>query len=72
MEVKAEKSRNPSLPNRINKFQQKTPPTQPKFEGRCECIKGFVFYGADSMHTDRYNTTMSEINEYVEMIYTYG
>jgi hypothetical protein len=72
MKFKSEKSGSPSPPKRVNIYQQQTTTTQTKFEGRCEDIKGFIFYCADDRQADRYNLTMREIDECVDRTYTYG
>jgi hypothetical protein len=45
---------------------------QPKFEGRCDDLKGFTFYCTDSRQTAGYNTSIKELAEYVGRTYTYG
>jgi hypothetical protein len=58
---------------RYNRFQHKKTTTQePKFNGRCDDIRGFVFDCADGKQADRYNTTIREITAYVGRTYDYG
>jgi hypothetical protein len=45
---------------------------QPKFEGRCDEIKGFTWDCADGRNTDRYNISTKEIAQCMGHIYTYG
>jgi hypothetical protein len=45
---------------------------QPKFEGRCDDLKGFTFDCTDSRQTAGYNTSIKELAEYVGRTYTYG
>jgi hypothetical protein len=58
---------------RYSRFQHKKTTTQePKFNGRCDDIRGFVFDCADGKQADRYNTTIREITAYVGRTYDYG
>jgi hypothetical protein len=45
---------------------------QPKFEGRCDGLKGFTFDCNDSRQTTGLNTSIKELAEYVGRTYTYG
>jgi hypothetical protein len=45
---------------------------QPKFEGRCDDLKGFTFDYTDSRQKAGYNTSIKELAEYVGRTYTYG
>jgi hypothetical protein len=72
-EVKVEKTSNTAAPKRYNRFQQKRATTQePKFDRRCEDIKGFVFYCANGKHANRYNITIRETTAYFGITYDYG
>jgi hypothetical protein len=56
-------------------YKQKMKPAstpQPKFKGRCDGIKGFVFDCADGKQSDCYNVAMKELAEYVGREYTHG
>ena len=44
-------------------------PRQPKFEGRCEALKGHVFDCSDARQSDMYTKTVKEIAEYVGRTY---
>jgi hypothetical protein len=57
---------------RYNRFQRKRARTQePKFNGRYEDIKGFVFDCANGKQADWYNVTVREITAYVGRTYDY-
>jgi hypothetical protein len=59
--------------NRYHQQQKEQPTTlQPRFEGRCDDIKGFVFDCSNGRQADRYNMAMREIAEYVGRTHTYG
>jgi hypothetical protein len=45
---------------------------QPKFEGKCEELKGFVFDCSDSKQADVFAKTMKEIAGYVGRTFRYG
>jgi hypothetical protein len=45
---------------------------QPKFEGKCDGLKGFIYDCYDGHQTDRYSILMKDITEYVGRDYTYG
>jgi hypothetical protein len=45
---------------------------QPKFEGRCDGLKGFTFDCTDSLQTTGFNTSIKELAKYVGRTYTYG
>jgi hypothetical protein len=49
-----------------------TPPKQPKFEGKCEDLKGHILDCSDSRHTDFYSKTATEIAEYIGHEYKFG
>jgi hypothetical protein len=58
---------------RYSRFQHKKTTTQePKLNGRCDDIRGFVFDCADGKQADRYNITIREITAYVGRTYDYG
>jgi hypothetical protein len=45
---------------------------EPKFEGKCDSVKGFTYDFLDGKQSDRYNLVSKEIAEYVGRGYTYG
>jgi hypothetical protein len=45
---------------------------QPKFEGRCDGLKGFTFDCTDSRQTTGFSTSIKELAEYFGRTYTYG
>jgi hypothetical protein len=45
---------------------------QPKFEGRCDDLKGFTLNCTDSRQTTGFNTSIKELTKYVGRTYTYG
>ena len=45
---------------------------QPKFEGRCEQLKGHIFDCSDSRQSDMFTKTVKEIAEYVGRTYKYS
>jgi hypothetical protein len=45
---------------------------QPKFEERCDDLKGFTFNCTDSRQTACYNISIKDLAEYVGRTYTYG
>jgi hypothetical protein len=45
---------------------------QPKFEGKCDELKGFIFDCSDSRQADVFAKTTREIAEYVGRSYRYG
>lgn len=47
-------------------------PRQPKFEGRCKDLKGYVLDCSDGRQVDRYRVVMKEIAKYVERTYAHG
>jgi hypothetical protein len=54
------------------RYQQKAAAVaEPKFEGRCKDINGFVFECANGKQAGRYNLATNKSAEYVERTYTY-
>ena len=51
---------------------RKVPPRQPKFEGKCEDLKGHIYDCSDSKQADIYTRTTKEVAEYVGKTYKYG
>ncbi len=47
-------------------------PRQPKFEGRCDDLKGHIYDCSDSRQADQFAKTTKEIAEYVGRVYAYG
>jgi hypothetical protein len=47
-------------------------PKEPRFEGRCDELKGFIYVCADSRQADGYTKTTNEIAEYVGRTYIHG
>jgi hypothetical protein len=45
---------------------------EPRFEGRCDALKGFTFDCTDGQQTDQYAVNMKEISIYVGREYTRG
>ena len=45
---------------------------QPKFEGKCDKLKGFIYNCSDSWQADIYMKTTKEIAEYVGRTYKFG
>ena len=45
---------------------------QPKFEGKCDELKGFIYDCSDSRQADMYVKTTKEIAEYVGCTYKFG
>jgi hypothetical protein len=57
--------------NRCHAFK-KAVVRQPKFEGKCDELKGFIFNCSDSRQADLFVKTAREIAEYVGRSYRYG
>jgi hypothetical protein len=77
-EVKVEKSA-PSAPNKLGGYKGKYKPASaasavepPKFEGKCDSLKGYVFDCVDGQQSDRYNVTIKEVAQYIDREYLYG
>jgi hypothetical protein len=67
-----EKTSNPAMHKRCNRFQKKRARTQePKFDRGGEDIKGFVFECAGGKQANQYNITLREITAYVGRTYDY-
>jgi hypothetical protein len=51
----------------------KKPPTrQPRFQGKCDELKGHIYDCSDSRQSDVYTKTTKEIGEYIGRTYRYG
>jgi hypothetical protein len=68
-----EKEDNNRRGNRGTPQQEKTSvPKAPRFEGRCDKLKGHIYNCSDSQQTDRYTKTTGEIAEYIGRTYQHG
>jgi len=47
------------------------PPRQPKFEGKCDGLKGHIYDCSDARQSDLYTKTTKEIAEYVGRTFTH-
>ena len=47
-------------------------PRQPKFEGKCDELKGQIYDCSDSRQSDMFTKSTKEIAEYVGRTYKYG
>lgn len=47
-------------------------PRQPKFEGKCDDLKGHIYDCSDSRQADQFAKTTKEVAEYVGRTYKYG
>jgi hypothetical protein len=56
---------------RTNNFK-KAVVRQPKFEGKCDQLKGHVCDCTDSRQSDQFTKTTKEVAEYVGLNYRYG
>jgi hypothetical protein len=79
IEVKIEKPGAPKAPTKSRYggrggFNHRKPATDKAlgFEGRCDSLKGFVFYCSDGKQLDGYNTMMKKIIGYVGREYVNG
>ena len=48
-----------------NGYQKPIVLRQPKFEGKCEALKGHIYNCSDSRQADQYTKTTKELAEYV-------
>ena len=55
-----------------NGYQTLIAPRQPKFEGKCDKIKGHIYNCSNSHQLDLFTKTTKEIEEYVGRTYKYG
>ena len=66
----------PSGKDSTNRYRNKRtnpiPTPQPKFEGRCSDLTGFIFDCSDNTQADRFTKVTREISEYVLKEYSYG
>ena len=53
-------------------YQKQLVPRQPKFEGKCDDLKGYIYYCSDARQADLFAKTTKEIAEYVGRTYKYG
>ena len=54
-------------------YQKPLAPRQPKFEGKCDGLKGHIYDCSDSRQSELFAKTMKEIAEYVGRTFTkYG
>jgi Zinc knuckle len=58
--------------NRGGRGFRRAPPAQPKFEGKTEALKGFIFDYGDPKQSDLYTQSKKELAEYVGRTMTYG
>ena len=55
-----------------NRRHQQQQPRAPKFEGRCDDLKGYIYDCNDSKQADAYAKTTKEVAEYVGRTFKYG
>ena len=61
--------------NKRQGYHQKlsgVPPRQPKFEGKCEDLKGHIYDCSDAKQSDLFTKTTKELAEYVGRTYKHG
>ena len=56
----------------VRQRQQWCAPRKPKFQGRCDKLKGFVFDFFDSSKTETFNKTLKDLTLYIGRMFAYG